>query len=359
MSTANKTMHGLQLVKLSTNPQESLIYNESIPVPQINNPHEVLVRIRAAGVNPAEAKAASGNVRIANAIITLPCVLGGDFAGIIESIGTNVTDFAVGDEVFGHLPIPLGPKGTYAQYTVIDLKKHAIAKKPAHLSFEQAASAGIAAVTAYQGIVKHGAIHKRSNQQRKILIAGASGGVGSYGIQISKAIHSENQVTAICSGKNVAYVKSLGADRVIDYKNEDSYHRFIKEERGSFDIVFDCVGGEKYYDELDPLLKKGGVYSTAVGPVEHVGSVHIGILALAAVGAKIFYKKMFAAHRYAMVTSLPFAEFRTEIAPLFESKKIYGVLDGQENVIPLKEGYKAHEKLMSHRTVGKIVLKID
>jgi NADPH:quinone reductase-like Zn-dependent oxidoreductase len=359
MSTPTKTMQGLQLVKYSNNPQESLVYNESIPIPQITHPQQVLVKIHAAGVNPIEAKAASGNMRIATVIMTLPCVLGADFAGTIEAIGKDVKDFAVGDEVFGQLHLPFSIQGTFAQYTVVDLDKAAIAKKPAHVSFEQAASAGIAALTAYQGIVKNGAIYKDPNQKRKILVTGASGGVGSYGIQIAKAIHSDNQVIAICSGKNAAYVNSLGADRIIDYKDEDAYTQFIKEERGSFDIVFDCVGGEKYYAELDPLLKKGGVYSTAVGPVEHIGSTNVSVLTAVTLASKIICKKLFAAHPYAMITELPHAEFRTKVAPLFESKAIHGTVHEQDNVIPLKEGHKAFEKLMSHRTVGKIVFRID
>jgi NADPH:quinone reductase-like Zn-dependent oxidoreductase len=356
MTTPNKTMQGLELVQYSDNPQESLVYNESIPLPQIKSPHQVLVRVHAAGVNPIEVKIASGILRKAIDAITLPFILGSDFSGTIESIGEAITNFAIGDEVFGMLELRFDFQGTFAQYVVVDVQKAAIAKKPAHLSFEQAASVGIAALTAYQGIVNNGVTYKTPYQRRKILIAGASGGVGSYGIQLAKAIHQSNQVVAICSGKNAAFVKSLGADRVIDYKDQDAYDQFLKEEHGTFDIVFDCVGGKKYHIELDPLLKKEGVYSTAVGPVKYIGSTNVNVVSL---DTETIQKEQLAAHPYTLVTELPKAEFKTKLLPFFESKAICGTVYEQDNVIPLKESHRAFEKLMSHRTVGKIVLKIE
>ena len=107
------------------------------------------------------------------------------------------------------------------------------------------------------------------------MIVGVSGGVGSYGIQFAKAFHPENTAVAICSGRYAKFVKSLGADVVIDYTDKTAFEEFLKQEKGTFDYIFDCVGGDAYLKKLDPLLKKLGVYSIAVGPIEHIGSENV------------------------------------------------------------------------------------
>ncbi|KAK4511648.1 Mitochondrial outer membrane protein iml2 [Mucor velutinosus] len=354
----SNTMHALQLVKYGS-PEEAFSYNEQAPKPAIKSKHQVLVRIKAAGVNPVEAKGSSGNMKLATFPMKLPAVIGADFSGIIEEVGTAVKDFQVGDEVFGSLQLPMFLEGTFAQYTVVDTTKASIAKKPANVSFEQAASAGIAAITAYHGIIHNGKTFKNPDLNRKILIVGASGGVGSYGVQFGKAINKENTVVGICSSPNAKYVQSLGADRVVDYKDKAAYDAFITEEKGTFDIVFDCVGGEEYYNQLDPLLKKGGVYSTAVGPMEHAGSDYVGISQIASIAAKLVYKKLFGRHAYYFIHILPHGEFRDKISKFFESGAVHGTIADDSNIVPLREGVRAFEQLHTHRTVGKIVLQMD
>lgn len=232
-------------------------------------------------------------------------------------------------------------------------------QKNQELTFEQAASAGIAAITAYQGIVNNGNINENNiKEKRHILIIGASGGVGSYGVQIAKAINQENNVIGICSAKNLEYVKSLGADRVINYQDQESYKSFL-DEKIPFDIILDCVGGEDYYKQLDPLLTKKGVYSTAVGPLEHGGSSRVGVTDVLCLVGNIARKKLFGAHRYAMIAGLPHKEFGTKVAPLFNDHAVRGTIEDDENIIPLKDISKAFEKIMSHRTVGKIVLSVN
>ncbi|KAI8377013.1 chaperonin 10-like protein [Blakeslea trispora] len=347
-------MKGVQLVKFAAG-KDGLLYSEDLPKPSIKSSSEVLVRVKAAGTNPVEAKLAAGN--IVRMVIKIPGIIGGDFAGIIEETGTDVTEFKAGDEVFGSLSFPMGPNGTYAEYVVVDINKCSIAKKPSHISFEQASSAGIAALTAYQGVVKDSPV---SEQKRKVLIVGASGGVGSFGVQIAKASHAENTVVAICSGKNAELVKSLGADVVIDYTDHAAYEAFLEKEKGSFDHIFDCVGGDAYFKKLDPLLKKSGVFSTAVGPIEHIGSENVGLFSIASALSSVARIKLFSPHAYKWIMQLPHNAFRTEIAPLFETKAVRGmVVDEKENIFPIQDAYKAHEKLMSHRTVGKIVLRVD
>lgn len=351
-------MHGAQIVQYGA-PNDCFKYSEEIPVPQIKSDHEVLVRVKAAGVNPVEAKVAAGNMKLATFIMSLPAIIGADYAGIVVAKGSKVEEFQVGDEVFGTQILPFYVHGSYAQYVTINTKRASIAKKPEHLSFEQAASVGIAALTAYQGIIKNGAVTEaNTNERRNILVVGASGGVGSYGVQIAKAINPENHVVGICSEKNIEFVKSLGADRIVNYRDKEEFDAFL-EEKVPFDIIFDCVGGEEYYNKLDGLLKKDGVFSTAVGPFEYFGSEHVGVFTLLEMGRKIAYKKLFAPHRYTPIILLPHGDFRTKLAPFFEQGKVRGTVYDKNNIIPLKDIARAHELMHSHRTVGKVVLSID
>jgi NADPH:quinone reductase-like Zn-dependent oxidoreductase len=360
MSSDNipQTMHGVQLVKYGP-PKESLVYKQDIPVPKIKTGTQVLIRVKATGVNPIEPKIATGNMKFITFSMGFPCVIGADFSGIIVAKGDKVKDFDIGDEVYGSQPLPFNMDGTYAQYTLVNTVKAAIAKKPKNLTFEQAASAGIPVLTAYQGVFLNGQITEKTvDEKRNILIVGASGGVGSNSILLSKKINPDNYVVGICSGKNADYVTSLGADKVVNYRDEAEYNAFINDKDTKFDIVFDCVGGEKYYNDLDKLLKKNGVYSTAVGPIEHGGSEPIGLASAFTFATKLTYKKLFASHKYLSVTILPKDQFKTKVAPLFEDLLPRVILD-DENIIPLKEVAKAHEALLSHRTVGKIVLVVD
>lgn len=353
-----KTMHGAQFVQYGAS-NDSFKYNEEISVPKIKSDHEVLIKVKAAGVNPVDAKVASGNMKLATYFISFPAVMGADYSGVIIAKGSKVKDFGVGDEVFGTQTLPFYMHGAYAQFIVINTKWASIAKKPDHLSFEQAASVGIAGLTAYQGIIKNGAITDDNiKEKRNILVVGASGGVGSYAVQIAKAIHSENHVVGICSEKNSDFVKSLGADRVVNYRDKNAFDQFL-EEKVPFDIIFDCVGGEDYYNKLDGLLKKNGVYSTAVGPLESFGSTTVGISTLFGIVGKVAYKKLFAPHRYTPIVLLPHAEFGTKLAPFFEQGKVRGTVYDEKSVIPLKDIARAYELMLSHRAVGKIVLSID
>ena len=178
------------------------------PVP---NDNQVLVRVRAASVNPYDWHFIRGTPYIMRLGIGLrkpkDTRLGVDFAGTVEGVGKNVTEFKVGDEVWG------GKGGAWAQYVVIAEK--GLVKKPDNISFEQAGTLQIAGMTALQGLRKHGNIQPG----QRVLINGASGGVGTFAVQIAKALGAH--VTGVCSGRNIELVKSLGADEVIDYTKED------------------------------------------------------------------------------------------------------------------------------------------
>src|SRR5207248_8752105 len=172
----------------------------------------LLVRVHASSINPVDffplSRVAYTARLLSGGLKSKAKVLGIDFAGTVESVGEGVTDFRPGDEVFG------GANGAFAEYVSLPSKK-GVVLKPANLTFEQAAAVPVAGVTALQALRDHGRVEKG----QKVLINGASGGVGSFAVQIAKALGAE--VTAVCSTRNVDTARSHGADRVIDYTRED------------------------------------------------------------------------------------------------------------------------------------------
>ncbi|HYW37087.1 MAG TPA: NAD(P)-dependent alcohol dehydrogenase [Terriglobales bacterium] len=222
---------------------------EEIEKPTVGD-HEVLIKVRAASVNPLDWHFMRGTpyfVRIA-AGLRKPKItrLGVDVAGQVEAVGRNVTQFKPGDEVFGSC------RGAFAEY--VCTSESALVTKPNNVTFEQAASAPVAAFTALQGFRDKGQIRPR----QKVLINGAAGGVGTLAVQIAKSFGAD--VTGVCSTRNVDMVRSLGADRVIDYTQED----FTK--RGQrYDLIFDCVGNHSL-SACRRVLNPKGIYIAVGGP---------------------------------------------------------------------------------------------
>jgi NADPH:quinone reductase-like Zn-dependent oxidoreductase len=192
-------------------------------------------------------------------------LLGGDFAGTAEAVGKDVTDIAPGDEVFG------GRDGAFAEYVC---SRNGVARKPANLSFEEAAAVPVAALTALQGLRDKG----RLEPGQKVLINGASGGVGTFAVQIAKALGAD--VTAVCSTRNVEQAESLGADRVVDYTREDFTRSGTR-----YDIVFD-VAGSRSWSEVRRVLEPHGTLVMVgapegdrwLGPVSHLAKVRLASL---------------------------------------------------------------------------------
>ena len=215
-----------------------------IEKPAVEDDH-VLVRVHAASVNAGDWHSMRGKPYIIRLMLgglfkprTKNAVLGGDLAGRVEAVGGNVTEFQPGDEVFG-MSIR-----TLAEY--VSVRKVGIVRKPANLTFEQAAAVPVAAITALQGLRDKG--HIRPGQ--KVLINGASGGVGTFAVQIAKSFGAD--VTAVCSPRNVDMVRSLGADRVIDYTRED----FTRDGQ-QYDLIFD-VAGNHPFSECRRVLSPNG-----------------------------------------------------------------------------------------------------
>jgi NADPH:quinone reductase-like Zn-dependent oxidoreductase len=204
---------------------------------------QVLVRVRAASLNPLDGHFVRGMwlARLMGGGLRKPkdTRLGVDYAGTVEAVGKNVTNFKPGDEVFG------GRTGSLAQY-VCARADRAIALKPANVTFEQAGSVAVAAITALQGLRDKG--HIQAGQ--KVLINGASGGVGTFAVQIAKSLGAE--VTGVCSTRNLDLVRSIGADHVIDYTKED----FTKGNQ-RYDVIFDNVQNHTFSDRRRVLSLNG------------------------------------------------------------------------------------------------------
>jgi NADPH:quinone reductase-like Zn-dependent oxidoreductase len=202
---------------------------------------EVLVRVRAASVNPADWYSMTGLV-VARPQSGLRAPkeprVGTDFAGVVEAVGSAVPDLVPGDEVYG------GRTGAFAEYVCV---KNAIAKKPASLTFEEAAAVPVAAITAIQGLRDKGALQPGE----RVLVDGASGGVGTFAVQIAKALGA-GHVTAVCSTRNLAQARKLGADRVLDYTRED--FTAIGER---FDVLLE-IACTRSYGQLRRLLEQDG-----------------------------------------------------------------------------------------------------
>lgn len=209
---------------------------------------EVLVKVCASSVNIAEWYAMTGLpiARIGDGLFKPKDTrLGADFAGVVEAVGKNVSDFKPGDEVFG------GRSGAFAEFVTV---RNAIAHKPANVTFEEAASVPTAGITALQGLRDYGNIQPG----QKVLIHGASGGVGTFAIQIAKAFGAE--VTAVCSTQNVERALAMGADRVFDYTKED----FTRSGQ-RYDILFNVNGGRSW-SEYKRVLKPNGIFVLVGGP---------------------------------------------------------------------------------------------
>ncbi|MDF9796514.1 NADPH:quinone reductase-like Zn-dependent oxidoreductase [Catalinimonas alkaloidigena] len=211
-------------------------------------PHEVLIKVLAAAVNKADWHLLRGEplpIRLmAGLFKPKHKIPGADVAGIVERVGSKITHFRPGDEVFGDLSG--SGFGSFAEYVSTDEK--CLAKKPSKLSYEESAALPMAAVTALQGLLDQG----RVEEGQEVLINGASGGVGSYAIQLAKAYGAH--VTAVSSTAKVEIAYQLGADEVIDYK----LHDFIKDSK-QYDLIFDVVGNRSP-KEIERVLKPGGTY---------------------------------------------------------------------------------------------------
>jgi NADPH:quinone reductase-like Zn-dependent oxidoreductase len=233
--------------------------------------NEVLIRVHAAAVNAADWHLMRGLPLIGRMAFGLRKpkikVRGRDVAGTVEAVGRNVTQFQPGDEVYAEVDT-----GSFAEYTCVS--EEVLGLKPANLTFEQAAAVPVSATTALQGLRDQG----RIQAGQKVLINGASGGVGTFAVQIAKTLGAE--VTGVCSTRNVDLVRSLGADHVIDYTRED----FTRSDR-RYDLMLD-VAGSRSWSECRRVLEPQATLvvvgaqrgSRLLGPLSHIAKVRLAAL---------------------------------------------------------------------------------
>ena len=213
---------------------------------------EVLVKIKAAAINPVDAAVRKG---LLSSFIPcrFPVIPGWDVAGVVEERGFSARRFAAGDEVYAYARRPVVQWGTFAEYIV--LPESYLALRPKNLSFEEVAGIPLVGLTAYQSLFDAGNLQ----QGQTVLMLGASGGVGSLGIQLAKATGA--QVIGVASEKNHAYMKKLGADATIDYKGVNVGEAVKRIAQDGVDLIFDCAGGETLQQSLSALKPAGKVVS--------------------------------------------------------------------------------------------------
>lgn len=255
MTNANRTGTTMTATTATTAPTSSTMQAmvqaeyggpEVLDFQQINRPtitdEQVLIRVRAAGVNPADWAIMSGLPYIARPVYGFGQpknqVRGTDVSGHVEAVGAAVTGFQPGDEVFGFCD------GSYAEYAAASEKS--LSLKPSNLTFEQAAAVPMAALVAFQAVAQHGNVQTG----QKVLVNGASGGVGTFAVQIAKSLGAH--VTGVCSGRNADLVRSVGADQVIDYTKDD----FTRSAQ-RYDYILDNVANHSLSDLRRVLTPSG------------------------------------------------------------------------------------------------------
>lgn len=296
---------------------------QEIPDP-VARTNEVLIRIKACSVNPVDWKIRSGALRYVYPI-KLPAILGFDFSGVVEAVGQGVKTFQIGDEVYSCSNKKEGQ--AYAQ--LIAVTEASLSLKPKNMDFKQAASVPLAAMTALQALRDKGGV--KSNY--RVLILGASGGVGMFAVQIAKLLGA--QITAVCSTANVAFVQLWGADKVIDYKENSP---FASEEK--YDVIFDCVAAYSYSQAKEYLTKHGIYIATLPSPSLIFNSL---ISKLTRKKAKMIFLQK---NKNDLDT----------ITQFIEENKLKTHMDSEFN---LQDVGLAHQRSESHRAVGKIIINVD
>jgi NADPH:quinone reductase-like Zn-dependent oxidoreductase len=227
---------------------QALTINNNAPKP-VPTPDQVLVEVYAASLNPVDKGIAAGYMKEK---VHLPATLGGDFSGVVVQVGESVSGFKIGDKVYGQAIILNGGSGSFAQFVVANAGNTAL--QPKQITFAEAASLPLAGASALQAVEGH--IQIKPDQ--KILIHGGAGGIGSIAVQIAKSIGAF--VASTASAKDKDYVKSLGADKVIDFRKE-KFEDILKD----YDAVFDTFSGDTTTRSFK-VLKKGGIIVSLLAP---------------------------------------------------------------------------------------------
>lgn len=296
---------------------------DDYPKPEVGR-RDVLIRVHAAAINPIDWRIRSGSLRFVLPV-RLPIVPGYDVSGVVEAVGSEISSLRVGEEVFSFLDRLSG--GGYAEYTVAS--ESVVVPKPQGMSHVEAAAMPLAASTALQCLRDWG----RLASGQSVLINGAAGGVGSYAVQIAKAIGAE--VTGVCSTHNVEFVASLGADHVIDYTRQD-FTRLP----GQYDVVFDAVAKSSFWRVKDVLTPRGRFVTDMPTPPHYLAH---GLTAL------------FPGRQARAMLVRPRGDDLRILKRLSEEGKLRSVID---TVFPLAQAAEAHRKSQEGHVRGKLVLQM-
>lgn len=288
------------------------------PVPAAN---QVLIRVHAASLNPFDSKLRAGFMKDFIPL-QFPVTLGGDIAGEVVQIGDDVSNFAIGDKVYGQALAIAGDSGAFAEFAAV--KASRVAKTPEDVDFTQAAALPLVGVSALQALKQH--INLQSGQ--KLFIHGGAGGIGSVAIQVAKHIGAYVATTA--TGENIEYVKQLGADEVVDYKNQD-YAEVLHD----FDAVYDLVGDD--FNKTLAVLKQGGIAVSMVADADEDVAKQHGVTTV---------------HQGTKVTSIVLDDLRQ----LVEQKVVTPQVDKVFPLDQVSEAFVARETASGR---GKIVLEIS
>jgi NADPH:quinone reductase-like Zn-dependent oxidoreductase len=328
------------------NPMKAIIYcdygtAEVLKLEDVEKPapddDQVLVKIRAAAINPLDWHYMRGTPYIMRLSAGLrkpkEIRLGVDYAGTVEAVGKNVTQFKPGDDVYG------ARDGALGEYVVARADR-SVVLKPANLSFDQAAGVPVAAVTALQGLRDKGKLQPG----QKVLINGASGGVGTFAVQIAKSMGAN--VTGVCSTRNLELVRSLGADQVIDYTTTD-----YTASDALYDVILDNVGNRSL-SENRRVLKREGIYVLIGGGGPDAGN-WIGPLGKP---IKMLFVSPFVSQEMGMLLADVNKAELTALNDLFQSGKVTPVIDRR---YPLGEVPEAIRYLESGRARGKVIITLE
>jgi NADPH:quinone reductase-like Zn-dependent oxidoreductase len=305
---------------------------EEIPKPAPED-DQILIRVRAASVNPTDWRLLRGSPYV----IRLPDGLGApkrtrigaDFAGTVDAVGKNVTRFKPGDEVFG------GATGAFAEY-VVKREHESIVVKPPNVTFDQAASVHVAGVTALQALRDSGQIQPG----HKVLINGASGGVGTFAVQLAKSFGAE--VTGVCSTKNVELVRSLGADHVVDYTKAD----FASGDQ-QFDLIVDNVANRSLSDMRRALKPNGKLVIVGGAPGNWIGPFALPL--------KAMLMSKFVDQQLGMMIARPTQKDLQVLADLMAAGKLSPMIDRRYAMSEISE---AIQYLETGRARGKVIVAV-
>jgi len=295
------------------------------PFPKDN---ELLIKVHAASANAYDWRHLRADpflIRLMGAGLLKPKhkILGADIAGLVESVGANVKQFQPGDEVFGD-----GGYGGFAEYVCVDENRFVL--KPADLTFEEAAAVPMAALTALQGLRDKGLIQAG----QKVLINGASGGVGTFAVQIAKSFDTE--VTGVCSTTKMDLVRSIGADHVIDYAQVD-----VTKNGQRYDLIFD-IAAYRSISEYKRILSSGGIYVLAGGSIARI--------------FQLMLKSMTGVKNMRLVVANVNQKDLLIIRELLKAGKVRSIIDKR---YPLSETAEALRYLEEGHARGKVVISVS